>query len=528
MTDTASPSPPASPTPSSSDDAPHILHTPTTSLASPSPVPSSSSSEPSSSTSCSNSPIVGESSGGCNSDGCEVTSGASTLEDPGSSRHRVESLITLDPPSSSIQFSPEVSSSNLGLDENSLSDAPHSFAAGANGSTSPRAPDSSEAATGSSHFRFNWQPRSSCPNLVVPSSSGWPQECLRPMSESLVSRSTWLSSSSSAATGTTGTPSSWHSGAFWGSLEASDVSSTGPPDSTKSTLEACQVSWQREYPSTASDELTSSTTLSHETVNSTIEVGATSSSWSQEGEGATAATWECDSLNSEVGATSSLSSWPPSSSTSTSQSTLDFASPSNTSPSNPPVNSTSQCPPESSLQLHTWRSRVISAPLSLTRVMPTAPPPRPPTPPRQPTPPTSRHRSHIQPPMSLRRSVSPPAQSYARVQSPSAVRRSLSPPQLQYAHHVPPVRRSASPPHHHAHAAQPPTPPRRSVSPVSFQGVLGQPLSPTVRRRTNHRHRSARTPSPRPPRPPNSTPASDPAPSQQQSPRPHSTKMRGR
>nr|XP_045601808.1 cell wall protein RBR3-like [Procambarus clarkii] len=512
----APPSPPPSPTPSSSDDAPHISHTPSAaSLVSSSPAPSTSSRCKSSSASCpgacpsyepasstSNPPQAGESTAGCSS--CEVTS--ASLQDTVSSRHRVESQITLDPPSSSLHFSPEVSSSNLGLDETYLGDVAHSCTPGASGSASPRAPDSSEAASGS-HFRSSWQPRSSCPNLAVASSSGWPQECLRPTSESLVSRSTWLTSPGA------GTPSSWHSGAYWGTLEASDVSSTEPPDSTKSNMGACQAGWQRDYPGAVSHELTSSTAVSRDTVNSTVEEGAASSSWCQEEEeGATgaAAAWECDSLSCEVGATSSLTPWPSSSC--------------HIPPPNSPVNSTSQCPAESSLQLPTWRSRASSAPLSLTRVMPTAPPPRPPTPPRQHTPPASRHRASIPPPAAVRRSASPPARSHGRGQSPPASRRSVSPPQQhQSQHQALPVRRSASPPLRH-HAAQHP---RRSVSPVSFQGTLGHPLSPTVRRRP--RHRSARTPSPRPPRPPNSTPEPGPSPSQQQqSPRPHYTKMRGR
>ncbi|XP_050686910.1 uncharacterized protein LOC126980720 isoform X2 [Eriocheir sinensis] len=237
-----------------------------------------------------------------------------------------------------------------------------------------------------------------------------------------------------------GASSSLSPESLWGEMEAGDVTSTGPPEPPE-PARPCPA----DLPSTTSSWLPAT----H--VNSTQEGGA----WCPGVEGA----WGHDP-------------WLP----------------------------PQPGPAEAGAAPPSWRSR---AALNLTRVTPTAPPPRPPTPPRQSTPPSNRARAHSQP---LRQSVSPPPRGYHRAPSPSGVRRSLSPPTHPRPH----------------------TPPRRSASPVPLPAAHVQPPSPGGRPRLSPRPRSARTPSPRPPRPPASAPDPSSASTSQQSPRPHYSKMRGR
>lgn len=301
-----------------------------------------------------------------------------------------------------------------------------------------------------------------------PSSSRWSMESTSATSESFVSRSSWspagLHMEAGAVEQTMSTE--WSSQSRNGYLETAEVSSTGPPECAKA---ASDCGSYPEWPSRSAcsgqgEPAASTSSWPHEPVNSTDDDGAARASWSQSGgshaSGSAPCGWRCDSQNSVAEAQASAPAWCHPSSTSSALPAQVLPS-SSQHPAPGPVNTTSA---DNSSHALTWRSRAASAPLSLTRVTPTAPPPRPPTPPRPSTPPSSRHRAHVP--------------------SPTAPRRSLSPSRLSAR-----ARRSVSPPLHHHARAQPPTPPRRSVSPVSLQPGHAQPPSPTVRSRLSPRPR---------------------------------------
>nr|XP_027222057.1 mucin-19-like isoform X1 [Penaeus vannamei] len=371
---------------------------------------------------------------------------------PSSSKAGLDSPPYAEMSSSSTQAAFEVSSSNLGLDAPSFCDIPHNSTPGASGTSGPCPADSSEAAFVPRHSRRG--------SGTPPSSSRWSLESSSVTSESFVSRSSWSPAGlhMEAAAVEQNVSSQWSSQSRNGYPET-EVSSTGPPECAKAASDSFPEWPSRHACSGQAEPAASTSSWPHDPVNSTDDEGAARASWGQGGashaSGSASCVWRCDSQNSVAETSTSAPAWCHPSSTSAALPTSSqhhAPGPANTSAA------------DNSSHALTWRSRAASAPLSLTRVTPTAPPPRPPTPPRPSTPPTTRHRAHVP--------------------SPTAPRRSLSPSRLSAR-----ARRSVSPPLHHHARAQPPTPPRRSVSPVSLQPGHAQPPSPTVRSRLSPRPR---------------------------------------
>ncbi|XP_066955297.1 uncharacterized protein [Macrobrachium rosenbergii] len=449
---------------------------------------------------------------------------ASLDQCPSSSKSKLDSAATFQSSCSPNPFSSEVSSSNMDVDMPPFSSSNHVNSV------------DNEAGC-------EW-PADSSEGAAIPSFSHATQD-IPPsaVGETMVSRSTWQVNCSKNNTKSESSSSHWTSEVYHGSAGTNDVSSTGSPESHKhSDRSSCRSRWASEESDIHVGEPTASTSsCPRDPVNSSLDVESSSTSWCQESsEGAVGLSWQCDSPNSAamgpsispsssstaIGASLSLSPWPPPlSSNGHSGASAGISSSTQHYPNNPNINSTSVPHGDIPPQVLSWRTRASSSPISLTRVAPTTPPPRPPTPPCPATP-SSRHRAaHNQYPPSPRRSVSP----QDRLHSPSTVRRSVSPPLRHHSRSTPPTpsRRSVSPPLRSRGLTQRLASPRRSVSPISLNQPLAQPPSPSGRHRLSPRPRSARTPSPRPPRPPNSTPEPSPSPSQH-SPRPHHAKMRGR